>query len=147
MPSYISKLIFVLVVFTLAAFTNGSAQVARKATDKRAEARPAPRRPERPRVRRPVSSTSAVTTESDQFLKLGDRFRKEGKWNAAEAAYKESTKVWPGNAEALLELGFLYIDRNRLPEAQGVYSKLRAVDSSFAAELLADINRYKAASR
>ena len=53
----------------------------------------------------------------------------------------------PGNAEAFLELGFLYIDRNRLPEAQSVYSKLRAVDSSVAAELLADINRFKAATR
>jgi tetratricopeptide (TPR) repeat protein len=148
MPGYFSKLIFVLVVFyTLAAFTNGSAQVARKATDKPAESKPAPRRPERPRVRRPVTSTSPATTESDQFLNLGERFRKDGKWNAAEAAYRESIKVWPSNADAFLELGFLYIDRNRLPEAQAVYSKLRAVNSSFAAELLADINRYKAASR
>ena len=52
-----------------------------------------------------------------------------------------------GNAEALRELGFLYIDRNRLPEAQSVYSKLRSVNSSVAAELFADIQRYKAASR
>ena len=86
-------------------------------------------------------------TESDRFLILGDDFRKDGKWNAAEAAYNESTKVWPNNADALLELGYLYIDRNRLPEAQRVYSKLRAVNSSSAAELLADINRYKAAIR
>lgn len=144
---------FVLVVFcTLAAFSNGSAQVVRKATDKpvgKAHDPPAPtpRRPERHRVRRPVASTSPATIESDQFLDLGDSFRKDGKWNAAEAAYKESIKAWSGNADALLELGFLYIDRNKLPDAQGVLSKLRAVNSSIAAELLADINRYKAASR
>ena len=138
----------ILVVFcTLAAFTNGSAQIARKATDKTAESKTVPKRCERPRVRPPVTAKIPTTTESDQFLDLGERFRKEGKWSAAEAAFKESITVWPGNADALLELGFLYIDRNRLPEAQSVYSKLRAVNSSFAAELLADINRYKAASR
>lgn len=144
---------FVLVVFcTLAAFTNGSAQKVGKATDKpvgKATDPPVstPRRRERPRVRPAVTATIPSTIESDQFLDLGDRFRKEGKWNAAEAAYKESIKVWSSNGDALLELGFLYLDRNRLPEAQGVHSKLRAVNSSLAAELLADINRYKAASR
>jgi thioredoxin-like negative regulator of GroEL len=142
------KITSVLIVFfTLAAFTNGSAQIPRKATDKSTESKPPPRRPERHRVRPTVTSTSPTTIESYQFLDLGDRFRKDGKWNAAEAAYKESIKVWPNNADALLELGFLYIDRNRLPEAQVVYGKLRAVDSSLAAELLTDINRYKAASR
>ena len=143
------KITLVLVVFcTLAAFTSGSAQIARKATDKRAETKPSkgtPWRPERHRVR--PSVTTPATIESDQFLDLGDSFRKDGKWNAAEAAYKESLKVWSGNAEALLELGFLYIDRNKLPEALGVHSKLRGVNSSVAAQLLADINRYKAASR
>jgi tetratricopeptide (TPR) repeat protein len=143
------KITFLLVVFcTLFAFTSGSAQIARKATDKRAESKPSktnPWRHERHRVRPPV--TSPATIESDRFLDLGNSFRKDGKWNAAEAAYEESLKVWPGNAEALLELGFLYLDRNRLPEAQRVHSKLRGVNSSVAAELLADINRYRAASR
>ena len=135
-----------VVLFTLAAFTNGSAQIARKATDKPAS-KPTARTRERHRVRTPVTSTTPATTESDRFLDLGDKFREDRKWNAAEAAYKESINVWSGNANALLELGFLYIDRNRLPEAQGVYSKLRGVNSSVAAELLADINRYKAANR
>ena len=150
MPRYTSKYIalcLVTVVWTLAAFTEGSAQIARKATDKRTESKPAARRHDRSRVRPLATKNAPAVIESDQFLNLGESFRKEGKWNAAEAAFKESIAVWPGNAEALLELGFLYIDRNRLPEAQGVYSKLRAVNSSLAAELLADINRYKAAIR
>lgn len=142
--------ITLLVIFcTLAAFTHGPAQVVRKATDKPAESKSSkstPRR-DRNRVRTPDTSKIPTVTESDRFLDLGERFRKEGKWNAAEAAYKEAVNVWSGNAEALRDLGFLYIDRNRLPEAQGVYSKLRSVNSSLAAELLADINRYKAASR
>jgi tetratricopeptide (TPR) repeat protein len=150
MPRHVSKFTaqcFVVVLCTLAAFVTGSAQVAPKATDKPAESKPAaPRRP-RPRTRPPATSATPASTDSYNFLDLGDRFRQERKWNAAEAAYKEAIKAWPGNADALLELGFLYIDRNKLPEAQGVHSKLRAVNSSFAAELLADINRYKAASR
>jgi len=141
------RITFVLVIFcTLAAFTNGSAQIARKATDK-PTSKPTARARERHRVRNPVTANLPTTTESDRFLDLGDSFRQDGKWNAAEAAYKESIAVWSGNAEALLVLGFLYIDRNRLPDAQAVYSKLRGVNSSVAAELLADINRYKTANR
>ena len=144
------KTFVLLVLFTLAVFTNGSAQIARKATDKTADSK-ASKTTSRPRdgnrVRTSLTAPTPVTIESDRFLNLGESFRKEGKWNAAEAAFKESINVWPGNADALLELGFLYIDRNRLPDAQGVHSKLRAVDSSAAAELLADINRYKAAAR
>ena len=142
--------ISVLVIFcTLASFTDGSAQVVRKATDKPAESKSSkstPRR-ERNRVRTPDTSKIPTVTESDRFLDLGESFRRQGKWNAAEAAYKESINVWSGNAEALRELGFLYLDRNRLPEAQAVYGKLRSVNSSVAAELLADITRYKTASR
>ncbi|HKP81478.1 MAG TPA: tetratricopeptide repeat protein [Pyrinomonadaceae bacterium] len=141
------RITFLLVVFcTLAAATNGSAQIARKATDKPAS-KPTARARERHRVRIPVADNLPTAIESDRFLDLGDKFREDRKWNAAEAAYKESINIWSGNANALLELGFLYIDRNRLPEAQAVYSKLRGVNSSVAAELLADINRYKAASR
>lgn len=151
MPRNVSKFIvlcFAVVLCTLAAFVSGSAQIVRKATDKPAEPKPTIRRPTHPRrPRPPATSATPASNESYNFLDLGDRFREERKWNAAEAAYKESIKSWGGNADALLELGYLYIDRNKLPEAQGVLSKLRAVNSSFAAELLADINRYKAASR
>ena len=146
MPRYFSKYIaqcVVIVFCTLGACSDGSAQIAPKAT----ESKSTPRRRERPRVRPSATATTIASTESYNFFDLGERFREKRKWNAAEAAYKESIRVWPGNADALLELGFLYIDRNRLPEAQGVHSKLRAVNSSFAAELLADINRYKAAIR
>jgi tetratricopeptide (TPR) repeat protein len=147
-PVGFMKTTLILVVFcTLAAFSDGSAQIPRKATDKPASPKPATGRRERSRPRPAAASTTAAATESYNFFDLAQRFREERKWNAAEAAYKESIQVWSGNADALLELGFLYIDRNRLPEAQAVYSKLRAVDSSFAAELLADINRYKAAIR
>jgi tetratricopeptide (TPR) repeat protein len=138
---------FVSILFcTLTVFTCASAQIAPKATDKRNEPKATPRYRERPRIRTTVPSASRTpaSIESDNFLTLGDRFREKEKWNAAEAAYKESAKVWPGNAEALLELGFIYVDRNKLSDAQSVYSKLRALNSSYATELLTEINRRKA---
>ena len=85
-----------------------------------------------------------ASVESENFLDLGERFREQKKWKAAEAAYKEAVEVWPGNVDALMELGFLYLDRNRLDEAQQTYSKLRSLNASYASDLLAEINRRKA---
>ena len=99
-------------------------------------------RPKRPTA--PAVSKSPASDESGNFLKLGNGFREQKKWKAAEAAYKEAVKAWPGNVEALLELGFLYLDRNRLDEAQQTYSDLRSRNASFASHLLAEINKYKA---
>jgi|SRR5689334_10990057 len=104
------------------------------------------RREHRPRTRQPIAATSknSVTVESNNFLDLGDRFREQKKWKAAEAAYKEAVNVWAGNADALIELGFLYLDRNRIDEAQQTYGKLRSINGSYASDLLAEINRRKA---
>jgi tetratricopeptide (TPR) repeat protein len=138
----------VIVLCTLAAFSNDFAQKVKKAPVKPVEQPKSIQRPrKRPQPRPTVISTTPASTESSNFFDLGERFRKERKWNAAEAAYKEAVKVWRGNAQAWLELGYLYVDRNKIPEAQGVYRDLRAVDSAFAAELLADINFHKANSR
>ena len=102
----------------------------------------APHRP-KPRPRPPVSSRSPASVESYNFVDLGNRFREQKKWKAAEAAYKEAVNVWPGNADALLELGFLYLDRNKIDEAQQTHGKLRSVNAAYASDLLAEINRLK----
>lgn len=98
-------------------------------------------RPKRPTA--PAASTPA-SVESGAFLDLGNRFREQNKPKAAEAAYKEAVRVWPANVDALMELGFLYLDTNRLDEAQQTYSDLRSVNASYASNLLAEINKYKA---
>ena len=114
-------------------------------SEKASTSRPSrPRRPRKPRQAIPEGSTSTAVTESDRFLDLGDRFREKERWNAAESAYKESVKVWSRNAEALEELGYIYLYSNRIQEAQTIYSKLKAVNSSLANELLNEINRRKA---
>ncbi len=117
-----------------------------KATGREPENKPAsPRREGRyKRHRAPAASKNPASVESENFLDLGERFREQKKWKAAEAAYKEAVEVWPGNVDALMELGFLYLDRNRLDEAQQTYSKLRSLNASYASDLLAEINRRKA---
>ena len=138
-------LLFVVAFCGLAGTTEALAQ--RLPTGREPENKPAsPRRPvfhKRPTTPAAVSKNPAAI-ESDNFLKLGDSFRKQEKWKAAEAAYKEAMNVWPGNADALVELGFLYLDRNRIDDAQQTYGKLRPLNASYAADLLAEINRRKA---
>jgi len=137
-------LLFLAAICGLVGATETLAQ--RLPTAREPENKPAsPRRPvfhKRPVT--PVASKNPAAIESDNFLKLGDRFREQEKWKAAEAAYKEAVDVWPGNIDALAQLGFLYLDRNRIDEAQQTYGKLRPLNASYAADLLAEINRRKA---
>lgn len=140
------QLLFCVVAFcALAGPTETLAQRLPKATGRESDNKAGPgRREHRPKVRH--TTTAALTpavVESENFFDLADRFREQKKWNAAEAAYKEAIAVWPGNAEALLELGFLYVDRNKIAEAEQTHSKLRSVNSSYASNLLAEINKRK----
>lgn len=132
----------------VAGTTDALAQRLPKATGREPENKaPSAPREHRRKARQtaPGTSRNPASVESNNFLDLGDRFREQKKWKAAEAAYKEAVNVWPGNADALAELGFLYLDRNKIDEAQQTYSKLRLVNASSASTLLAEINRRKAA--
>ena len=91
-----------------------------------------------------VTSKTPASVESANFLELADRFREQKKWKAAEAAYKESFKAWPANVDARLKLGLLYLDRNRIDDAQQTYNELRPLNASYASNLLAEINDRKA---
>ena len=128
--------------------TETLAQRLPKATGRERENKAASvRREQRPKARHRTSATltSPAAVESVNFLELGDRFREQKKWNAAEAAYKEAVTVWPGNADALVGLGYLYLDRNKIDEAEKTHGKLRSVNASYASDLLAEITRRKAA--
>lgn len=143
-------LLLSVVAFLLCGLTGieTPAQRLPKATGREPENKSTPARRERRNKARPTASSASknpASVESDNFLNLGDRFREQKKWKAAEAAYKEAVNVWPANADALLELGFLYLDRNKIDEAQQTHGKLRPVNASYASDLLAEINRRKAA--
>ena len=137
-----------LLVLVMAVFVCGSvvqAQRLPKATGREPEKATSKSagHPRKPRPTVAVSAKTPSSVESNNFLLLGDRFRDQEKWNAAEAAYKEAVNVWPGNADALLELGYLYLDRNKIEEAQQTHGKLRAVNASYASDLLGEITKYK----
>lgn len=143
-----SQLLLIAVIFlTGTAATDIVAQGLRRKSTRPTENKATSSRQQRRQARRaaaPVALRTDASVESDKFIDLGDGFRVKENWNAAEAAYKEAIKVWPGNAEALAELGYLYIERGKWTEAQQTYSKLRAINSSDAAELLSEINRRQA---
>jgi tetratricopeptide (TPR) repeat protein len=139
-----SKLLLFVVLFFISDVAVG--QRLPKATGREPENKAASaRREHRHKVRltAPMTSRNPASLESDNFFDLGDRFRQQKKWKAAEAAYKEAVNVWSGNADALSELGFLYLDTSRIQEAEQTYAKLRSLNASYAADLLAEINRRK----
>lgn len=127
-------------------------QIAPKATDKAPAAKPSTTpRPTTPSLRPPrrarpagsVSPSGSASEASDNFLNLGDQFAEKSKWHAAEVAYKEAVRLWSGNADALVALGFLYVDKRERGEAFTVYNRLRPLDSSLAQDLLTEINKIK----
>lgn len=142
-----SQILLLLVTFGVVGVSGVMAQRLPSATERERKNKPVSSRregrPKRPPT--PAASKTPASIESNNFLYLGNRFREQEKWNAAEAAYKEAVKVWPANIEARLELGFLYLDRNKLEGAQQTYNELRPLNASYASTLLAEINRYKAA--
>ncbi len=138
--------------FFLAVAPAAFGQPTPRATDRVNETKPSQPRPGRTRPRpqpNPVAATPA-SVDSQLFVDLGDSFRDKEKWNAAEAAYKEASKVWANNGDALLALGYLYLDeknsdlKEKLENARAVHSKLRQVDSSLASILLTEINKFQA---
>ena len=142
-----SRILLLVVAILFCGLAGTPGALAQRLPGREPENKPVPSRREvRPKHQTaPAASKNPASVESNNFFKLGDGFRQQEKWNAAEAAYKEAVRVWPANVDALLALGFLYLDRNRMDEAQQTYSKLRSLNASYASTLLAEINRYKAA--
>jgi tetratricopeptide (TPR) repeat protein len=83
---------------------------------------------------------SSNVEQSDLFATLGDSFLEKNKWNAAEAAYREATKLYSGNDDAWAGLGELYVEKANIAEAEHVYGRLQGLNSQAAADLRAAIN-------
>jgi tetratricopeptide (TPR) repeat protein len=101
--------------------------------------KPIIRRPTR--VKQKIETTTPTTSGSDDFVELGDQFYQKGKFNAAEAAYKEALKLWSGNADAVAGLGYLYVSKGMRLEAQSQLSRLRQLDSAMASELAPEVGK------
>jgi len=86
---------------------------------------------------------SSNVEQSDLFASLGDSFLEKNKWNAAEAAYREATKLYSGNDDAWAGLGELYVEKGNIAEASHIYNKLLGLNSAAAADLMAAINELR----
>lgn len=67
--------------------------------------------------------------EMDDFFSQGLMLAKKGLWKDALAAYKESLRINPNNAQTYLNIGFVYYELGYDQEAQEAFdraSKLQA---------------------
>lgn len=144
-----SRLLLTIAIFFvcgLAVAKDAVAQAIPKETEREKKSASV-RRERRQQVRKtgPTTAKTNNSEQSDHFLDLGDGFKEQQKWKAAEAAYKEAVNVWPGNAEAMQELGYLYLTVGKIADAQQTYSRLKSINGPYASELLVDIGISKAA--
>ena len=70
-----------------------------------------------------ASSTGAPLEDGDDYFRLGLRLSRQGQWKESIAAYKESLRVNPDNAQTYLNLGFVFYELGYDREAQEAFDK------------------------
>ena len=76
-----------------------------------------------------ASGPDAPFEDGDEYFRQGLTLSRQGQWKEAIAAYKESLKINPDNAQTYLNLGFVYYELGFDGEAQEAFeqaSKLQA---------------------
>ncbi len=76
-----------------------------------------------------MTSTGAQFHSSDDYFWKGLSLSRQGRWQEAVDAYKESLRLDPNNPQTYLNLGFVYYELGYDREAQEAFdkaSKLRA---------------------
>lgn len=81
------------------------------------------------------------------YLNLGVVHRLRNESTQALEAFKWAVMFEPGNQEARLGLALVYLDLGKWELAMPEYEKLQAVDSSYAPELLKEINASRTPQR
>jgi tetratricopeptide (TPR) repeat protein len=74
-------------------------------------------------------STEFQSGDGDEYFRQGLVLARKGQWKEALAAYKESLRLNPNNAQTYLNLGFVYYELGYDREAQEAFdraSKLQA---------------------
>ena len=61
--------------------------------------------------------------DGDAFFQQGLTLSRQGRWQEAITAYKESLKVHPDNPQTYLNLGFVYYELGYDREAQEAFDK------------------------
>jgi tetratricopeptide (TPR) repeat protein len=70
-----------------------------------------------------ASGTGAPLEDGDDYFRLGLTLSRQGQYTESIAAYKESLKVNPDNAQTYLNLGFVYYELGFDREAQKAFDK------------------------
>ena len=70
-----------------------------------------------------ASGTSAPLESGDENFRKGVVLARQGRWKDALAAYKESLRLNPDNAQTYLNLGFVYYELGYDREAQEAFEK------------------------
>ena len=70
-----------------------------------------------------ASGTGAPLESGDENFRNGVVLARQGRWKDALAAYKESLRLNPDNAQTYLNLGFVYYELGCDREAQEAFEK------------------------
>src|SRR5262249_38596679 len=70
-----------------------------------------------------AAGPDAPLDDGDEHFKKGLTLSRQGLWKEAIAAYRESLKVNPDNAQTYLNLGFVYYELGFDREAQDAFEK------------------------
>jgi tetratricopeptide (TPR) repeat protein len=70
-----------------------------------------------------ASAMDASFQEGDDYFRQGLTLSRQGRWKEAIAAYKESLRLNPDNAQTYLNLGFVYYELGYEREAQEAFDK------------------------
>jgi tetratricopeptide (TPR) repeat protein len=70
-----------------------------------------------------ASGTEDPSQDVDDYFRQGLTLSRQGRWKEAIAAYKESLKLNPDNAQTYLNLGFVYYELGYDREAQEAFDK------------------------
>jgi tetratricopeptide (TPR) repeat protein len=71
----------------------------------------------------PMASGSDAPIDGDEHFREGLALSRRGQWKEAIAAYRESLKINPDNAQTYLNLGFVYYEMGFDREAQDAFDQ------------------------
>ncbi|HEY2384387.1 MAG TPA: tetratricopeptide repeat protein [Terriglobia bacterium] len=70
-----------------------------------------------------MNQAGTQSSSSDDYFRRGLELSKQGRWNEALRAYKESLRLDPNNPQTYLNLGFVYYELGYDREAQEAFDK------------------------
>jgi Flp pilus assembly protein TadD len=70
-----------------------------------------------------MASIGAQSPSGDEYFRQGVSLAKAGHWEKALAAYKESIRLDPNNAQTYMNLGFVYYELGYDFEAQQAFER------------------------